>query len=44
MTDELLNDDPINYTKHKYTVEIHNQVMNRIFESMNSLFVFFKSI
>lgn len=39
MTDELLNDDPINDTKQKYTVEVHNQVMDRIVESMNSRFV-----
>jgi hypothetical protein len=39
MTDELLNDDPINDAKQKYTVEVHNQVMDRIVESMNSRFV-----
>jgi len=39
MTDELLNDDPINDAKQKYTVEVHNQVMDRIVESMNSKFV-----
>lgn len=39
MTDELLNDDPINDAKQKYTVEVHNQVMDRIIESMNSRFV-----
>jgi len=39
MTDELLNDDPINDAKQKYTVEVLNQVMDRIVESMNSRFV-----
>jgi len=39
MTDELLNDDTINDAKQKYTVEVHNQVMDRIVESMNSRFV-----
>ncbi|XP_050065875.1 uncharacterized protein LOC126554927 [Aphis gossypii] len=39
MTDELLNDNPINDAKQKYTVEVHNQVMDRIVESMNSRFV-----
>ncbi len=39
MTDELLNDDPIYDAKQKYTVEVHNQVMDRIIESTNSRFV-----
>lgn len=35
MTDEFQNDDPINDAKQKHTVEVHNQVVVRIAESMN---------
>lgn len=39
MVDELPEDNPINDAKQKFTVEIHNHVIDKIIESMISKFV-----
>lgn len=38
MADENNDDNPINNAEHKFTVEVHNYVMDTIIESMNSRF------
>jgi hypothetical protein len=39
MVDELLEDNPMNDAKQKFSVEIHNHVMDKIIENMTSRFV-----
>lgn len=38
MVDENLDDDPIKNVEQKYTVEVHNYVMDTVIESMKSRF------